>query len=261
MKHWICLSPHFDDVALSLGGWVWQEVENGNVVEIWTICAGDAPANEFSTFAQSLHARWKTGAKAVTRRREEDRRSCEILRARLNHLSLPDCIYRTHPENPRDFLYASEQAIFGEIHPSEATRLRELAATLQHALPTMAEIVCPMALGGHVDHRLTRAAAELLPRPLWYYADYPYVVRAPTALAQVSANWQQHTFLLSEAALTAWNASVAAHASQVGTFWHNPESMNAALRAYAQTPPQAKLWRSSSVVSGTATDQQNKSAF
>lgn len=243
MKHWICLSPHFDDIALSLGGWAWQQVEHGNTVEIWTICAGDAPSDGFSAFAESLHARWQTGAEAVTRRREEDRRSCGILRARLRHLSLPDCIYRAHPENPRHFLYTSESAIFGEIHPAETPRLRELAATLQTALPNTAEIVCPMALGGHVDHRLTRAAAELLTRPLWYYADYPYVLRESAALQQMSANWQQHTFPMSEAALTAWNNSVAAHASQVGTFWRDAEAMNAALRAYAQTPPRASLWR------------------
>ncbi|GAB4499183.1 MAG: hypothetical protein OHK0052_13750 [Anaerolineales bacterium] len=243
MTHWLCLSPHFDDIALSLGGWAWQQVENGNTVEIWTICAGDAPPDGFSAFAESLHTRWKTGAEAVARRREEDRRSCGILRAHLRHFHLPDCIYRAHPENQYEFLYASETAIFGEIHPAETPRLRELAATLQAALPASAEIVCPMALGGHVDHRLTRAAAELLARPLWYYADYPYVLREAAALQHMSAAWVRHTFPLSEAALIAWNDAVAAHASQVGTFWRNAEIMRSALREYAQTPPESSLWR------------------
>lgn len=243
MAHWICLSPHFDDIALSLGGWAWQQTENGNSVEIWTICAGDAPGDVFSTFAQSLHARWQTGAEAVTRRRVEDRRSCEILRARLRHFTLPDCIYRAHPQNPRDFLYASEHTIINEIHPAETPRLHELAATLQAALPAAAEIVCPMALGGHVDHRLTRAAAELLGNPLWYYADYPYVLHAQAALKQMTANWQLHRFPISEAALSAWCNAVAAHASQVSTFWRDAEAMQRALREYAQTPMQASLWR------------------
>jgi len=34
----------------------------------------------------------------------------------------------------------------------------------------------PLAIGSHRDHVLTRTAAERLGIPLWFYADYPYLV-------------------------------------------------------------------------------------
>jgi len=41
--HWIYLSPHLDDAVLSCGGIIWQQVQSGHQVEIWTICAADPP--------------------------------------------------------------------------------------------------------------------------------------------------------------------------------------------------------------------------
>jgi hypothetical protein len=63
---WIYLSPHFDDVAFSCGGLVWEQTELGDEVSIWTICAGEPPPGPVSKYAQSLHDRWKTGPSAVS---------------------------------------------------------------------------------------------------------------------------------------------------------------------------------------------------
>ena len=52
MKTWIFLSAHCDDAVLSAGGLVWELTRRGERAEIWTICAGDPPANP---------ATWKVG--------------------------------------------------------------------------------------------------------------------------------------------------------------------------------------------------------
>jgi len=44
MKTWIFLSTHFDDVALSAGGMVWELTAGVTGVEIWTIAAGEPAA-------------------------------------------------------------------------------------------------------------------------------------------------------------------------------------------------------------------------
>lgn len=92
--HWIYLSPHLDDVALSCGGLVWEQSQAGEQVEVWTVCAGDPPPGPLSPFAEELHRRWKTGPEAAQPRREEDKRSLEFLGASPRHFPLPDCIYR-----------------------------------------------------------------------------------------------------------------------------------------------------------------------
>ncbi|MCZ7552073.1 MAG: hypothetical protein M5U05_05720 [Anaerolineales bacterium] len=69
--------------------------------------------------------------------------------------------------------------MFGPIHPLEAGLVKRLSQKLSRAIPAEAQVVCPLAIGGHVDHRLTRAAAEAARQALLYYLDFPYVFREP----------------------------------------------------------------------------------
>jgi LmbE family N-acetylglucosaminyl deacetylase len=241
---WIYLSPHLDDVALSCGGLVWEQAQAGEQVEIWTICAGDPPHGPLSPFAQGLHQRWETGEGAAGRRRAEDLASCARLGVPARHFPLPDCIYRPDPQEAGRFLYASEAAIFGPLHPAEAALVQALARSLNELLEQEARLVCPLALGGHVDHRLARRAAELLDRSLWYYADYPYVLQAQAQISQaLPAGWQEVRWPVSAAGMQAWQAAVAAHASQLSTFWPGLEAMQAAIHDYGRLADGARLWR------------------
>jgi LmbE family N-acetylglucosaminyl deacetylase len=229
---WIFLSPHFDDAALSCGGLIWSLGQQGSRVEVWTICAGDMPSGPYSAFAEELHARWKTGAEAVALRRQEDRESCRRMGAALLWLDLPDCIYRTGPNG--EYLYASREAIFGALHPLETRLVQDVAAQLALTLPPGVNVVAPLTLGNHVDHQLTRRAAGLAGLgSLYYYADYPYVAQDdPDIAARLPQGAQAQHFELSEAALEAWAGAVAAHASQISSFWKDGAEMTAALQAY-----------------------------
>jgi LmbE family N-acetylglucosaminyl deacetylase len=249
-KNWIYLSPHLDDVALSCGGLVWEQTQVGDQVNIWTICAGDAPAGELSAFAQELHRRWRTGPDAVSQRRVEDIASCAQMSAAYHHLALADCIYRRVPIQAAGggeewfYPYASGASIMGPVHPLESALIQQLSAELASALPQEAEVVCPLAWGGHVDHRLTRAAAENMGRELWYYADYPYVMRRPEQVDELrQSGWQAVTHPISPAGLRAWQAAVAAHQSQISTFWPDLAAMQAAVQEYAGLFGGVILWR------------------
>ena len=57
---WIYISPHFDDAVLSCGGLIFEQARQGIPVEIWTICAGDAPPGPLSQLAQDCHVQWGT---------------------------------------------------------------------------------------------------------------------------------------------------------------------------------------------------------
>ena len=62
MKNWVFLSAHFDDVVLSVGGLVWELSHAGDRVEIWTICAGDPPADmPLTEYGHLLHEFWSIG--------------------------------------------------------------------------------------------------------------------------------------------------------------------------------------------------------
>jgi hypothetical protein len=97
-----------------------------------------------------------------------------------------------------------------------------------------------------VDHRLTRLAAEKLRRPLWYYADYPYVIRAEDPLKPFRREgWYSQVFPISEVGLVAWQEAVAAHHSQISTFWQDLDAMRQAIWAYRQSEGGIRLWKKS----------------
>ena len=240
---WIYLSPHFDDVALSCGGWLWQQAQAGEQVQVWTICAGKMPAPPYSAFARSLHERWQTGEAAQAIRREEDLHSCAQMGAAALHFTIPDAIYRTSSAQPGRHLYDADDTLFGSLHPDEALLVEQLAGELAQRLPPGARLVCPLALGSHVDHQLTRRAAERLGVRLWFYADYPYVLKhAPSLKDLWRQGWRGRSYPVSEAALQAWQAAVAAHASQISSFWGSLDEMRTAIRSYSEESGGVRLW-------------------
>ena len=228
---WVYLSPHLDDIVLSCGGMVWQQVQAGAQVEIWTIFSGDAPAGELAPFARELHERWGTGPQASAVRRAEDAAACQSLGARHLHLNYPDCIYRVRADGSP--LIASNQDLFETPLQTQQALIDELAARLAESLPGRARLACPLSIGGHMDHRVLRAAADQLGRRLHFFADYPYLVTHQVNLRDwLQLGWRKRSQPVSEEGLHAWQAAVACHQSQISTFWGGLAEMRADIEAY-----------------------------
>jgi len=249
---WIYFSPHLDDIALSCGGLVWEQVQSGDHVSIWTIFSGDPAKGNLSDFAEQLHARWGGGRNIIAQRRAEDIQSCAKLGAIHRHFNYPDCIYRGLPdtaqEHPRagkmDFFYDSRDAIFGKIHPAESGFIDQLSLSLACALPNNVEVICPLAIGRHIDHQITRISLEKLSRQLWYYADYPYILDNLEQLNQLDGfGWKRKSYQISSAGMDAWQQSVETHQSQISTFWPDLGSMREALVNYKQLFDGCVLWK------------------
>lgn len=226
---WIYLSPHPDDAVMSCGGIIHQQVKRGDSVAMWTLFAGDPPDGELTPFADNLHRRWGVdAAAAMAARRKEDQHAAERLGADICNFSLPDCIYRRLPNG--EPLVTCEEDLWQSPHPEEAQLIAQLAARLSDALPEDTRLVCPLGIGAHVDHTLTRAAAERLDQSLNFYADFPYVGRERTSSqVWIEPQWKTHRYRLSDADLLAWKDAIAAHATQISTFWENETEMRAAL--------------------------------
>lgn len=234
---WIYFSPHLDDIALSLGGLLWEQSLIGVNVSVWTICAGDPPNREFSSFAKSLHVRWETGAKAMEARRREDIESCQVLGAGHYHFDIPDCIYRLSPKTGR-YLYDSEESLWDKLHPDEKPLLGLISRELTVKIGRNVNIVCPLTLGNHVDHILTRKVIETAIKNLpdnykwnlYYYADFPYVQKYKIPLEIPGLD--QTIITISNDAMIAWQESILKHRSQISTFWSDTEKMRTAIQKY-----------------------------
>lgn len=239
---YIFLSPHFDDAVYSCGGIIWELIQQGSDVEIWTICAGEPRDSGLSSFAQTLHQRWGVGAgEGVRIRRKEDILAAKILGVKRREFPIPDCIYR-HSSGGK-YYYQSEESLFGGLHPDEIELAAELAGQMCAAIPRRARLISPLGVGNHVDHQLTRRAAEACEKKLWYYAEVPYVFR--------QSGWSQHylqgfrtakKIAISEAGLQAWVEAAAAYATQRSTFWADKTELSAALEAWRNALAGGRLW-------------------
>ena len=231
MTHRVYLSPHLDDALLSCGGLVAQQVAGGDEVTVFTVCAGDSPVGELTPFAYELHRRWGGAGSPMAARRAEDLVACGRLGASVVHYPLGDAVYRRGPDGQA--LYADEIAIFGPVHPAEDSIAEELATALRQAVPPDAVIYAPLALGGHVDHRLTRRAAERIGRPLWYYRDLPYdLLRGQPPDDQPLPSLPETRVTLASEEVDAWAAAAGEYHSQLTTFWTSFDAMAAELRDY-----------------------------
>lgn len=243
--HTIYLSPHLDDVALSCGGQVYMLAEAGKPVLIATVMAGDPPRRSPSAYAKSLHDRWQFQTDAAARRRAEDARACRILGADHLYWDIPDCIYRSHPEADMP-LYNSDEDIFGDIHETEMNLVGRIAGYIR-ALPQCERIAAPLAVGHHVDHQLTRLAAEQANgRSLIYYEEYPYArdAGAVEKVAQKQGLPLEAAFIpLTEDALRAKIQAIAAFESQLSTFFRDLNDMEDDVRQFNKSTGGERIWR------------------
>jgi LmbE family N-acetylglucosaminyl deacetylase len=230
---WVYLSPHFDDAAFSVGGLIWDQVQQGEKVEIWTICGGMAPKQyPLSEFAKSLHSIWKTSGDTPKERAKEDKMACLRLGATFRHLPWPDCIYRYDAETHQPFVKAEED-LYKPFSQGELTELMNLFSSIH--LPKGAQVAVPFGIGSHRDHTLTRAVGEHFFGTVWHYQDYPYSVQKKNKKdGFIPVSSEKLTILLSTKGLSAWKDAIASYASQMAFFWKDEFEMSRAIDAYAE---------------------------
>ena len=236
---WIYISPHLDDAVLSAGGLIFEQARAGRRVEIWTVVCGFPHDEHLSPFAQVLHFQWgfASAEETVRSRRAEDVRAAGIVGAQAVHFDFPDCIYRRGRDG--NWLYGD---VFVPPHADEAGLPARMTAVLASRLERGDKLVCPLAIGGHVDHVTVRRAVEGLGRPLWYYADIPYLLNEPSALDSVQGANPAKSRKVSSEGLAAWQDGIAAYASQVPMLFESPDKMKEAISNYGRKG--IRLWKS-----------------
>ncbi len=235
----VYLSAHLDDAALSCGGTIAQQSRRGEDPLVVTCFAGVPNYGQLSPFAIGQHEKWGMPADPVSSRRSEDVQAMARLGAQYTHLDFPDCIYRRH-EHSGEALYASEAALFGQVHPAEAHLVGKLVSQLQCMLPLAdVEIYAPLAIGNHVDHQLLLQAALQLEAQGYhvrFFEDLPYAEEAEQlhrALSGWTCKLVSRTTDLAESELQIKTETIACYKSQlVGLFGTKAQMVNR-VRAYA----------------------------
>jgi LmbE family N-acetylglucosaminyl deacetylase len=225
----LILSPHYDDAAYSCGGTIYQLSQQGIDVTMLTVMAGQPSFPLPDTpIVKMLHERWELNDEVVELRHQEDAAAAKILGAKTRYLDIPDCIYRLHEGQS---LYPTLDSLWGAVHPQDPAH----AVLAQQNLGDVSLIYAPLGVGRHIDHQLVRDWALKLQASgyeLRFYQDYPYLRKREDIDAALShfGEMQAYETILSEAAMQAKIASMAAYASQITTFWENETEIDAEVR-------------------------------
>ncbi len=237
---WIYISPHLDDAIFSAGGRIYEQVREGTSVEVWTVMCGLPKISTLSGFAKRLHARWGVDSpeEAICRRRVENERAAEILGAKTFYLKFVDSMYRFRADGK--FLY--EQS-FEQLHREDNDMPRQIADSLMQNLHHDDLLVFPLALGGHVDHVAVHEAAKFIERPLFYYADVPYLFDAPRSVWWKTWRLVKVFQPVSHDGLRHWLEAVQAYESQIQLEFKSAEQMQMTMTTYWGKNRGLYFWR------------------
>jgi LmbE family N-acetylglucosaminyl deacetylase len=152
------ISPHLDDVVLSCSGLLINERLAGKKILVATIFSrGDDTAERKRQYEKRL---------------QEDKLAMELLGLDYRWLDFPDAPVRNQ-------IYDSFIGKHLETDPSDTELTNQISSALVKLWEeTQPETTFfPLAIGSHIDHRLTFACSSALPEgaKVVYYEDRPYV--------------------------------------------------------------------------------------
>ncbi len=186
------ISPHLDDAVLACGGYMHRLARQGaKLVIVSAVTAEDTSHLPPSWLARRNLAAWGLQERVFAVRCEEEASAARTVGAEVVHLGFLDCVYRRDRRGQP--LYRKD--VRGV--PVDPFDWEAFDPALQSALGNVLEqqscgdgvvrIVCPLAVGGHVDHILVRHAVEATTRPdeRIYYEDCPYSLRMEAGLKTV----------------------------------------------------------------------------
>lgn len=241
----VVLSPHLDDGVLSCGSRLAAATAAGGRARVVTVFAGDDPATPRNPLASELREVWALApGEVVAARREEDREACRRLGAEAEHWPYREALYRPDDGPP---LYPTLEALYGESAAGDEALLGEVAVAIA-ALPPARLLLAPLAVGGHVDHRIVRRAAERSGREVVFYEDFPYVEWKWRALARALGarrDWDADVLPLDAGLLERRAAAIEAYASQVPALFRTPARLRKQLRRAARRAGGERIWRRS----------------
>jgi LmbE family N-acetylglucosaminyl deacetylase len=187
---WLFLSPHLDDAVLSCGA-LMESAAGSRKVVVATLFTESGPAphtRAARSFLRQCSAR--DAGSLFEARRREDAAVLSELGVQFVHLGATDALFRKRqemmlgsgalgravPELVHRYPTYRFDIALGRISRADASLIsifRDTVAGLieQHS----AELVfCPVGVGRHVDHLITRMVGEHFAEHVVFYSDFPY---------------------------------------------------------------------------------------
>ncbi len=173
----VAMSPHLDDAVLSCGALLAQ-LAGQHPVTVTTVFTAAAPRPWSLPARKQLRALGGVDAEDFfAQRRAEDTEVLAGLGATAVHLGFRDALFRRGRRGPTYPVFRFDAAR-GRVASCDAGLAAEVSARVGAIARASAcgVILAPLGIGRHVDHLITRRAAQQLGGPIRivYYSDFPY---------------------------------------------------------------------------------------
>jgi len=133
------------------------------------------------------------------------------------------------------------------VAPGDAPALLAVTERVA-ALPAARLLLAPLGVGGHVDHRLVRCAAEASGRAIAHYEEFPYSEwkwRAVERALGERRDWEPETLAVTPELAERRLEAIRAYVSQVPTLFRSEARLAKQLRRATRRAGGERIWRRS----------------
>ncbi|MEJ2885881.1 PIG-L deacetylase family protein [Actinomycetospora aeridis] len=188
------LSAHLDDAVLSCGGLMAAVVDQHPLLVVTIFSEASPPPHTRAarTFLRQCGA--PNAATLFAERRAEDRAVLDGLGARVEHLGEVDALFRRRgvpgplhaaerlPELVHRYPTYRFDIALGRVSRGDRKIVDDVTPRVRALADEVGArtVFCPVGVGRHVDHLLTRRIGEALGLRVIHYSDFPYDLTHPT---------------------------------------------------------------------------------
>ena len=172
---YIFISPHLDDAILSCGNLLLKlKAQNKNIqiITLFTSASKKTLTPQAENFLNACG--YTSPIKLFEDREVEDSKATGFIGGTYKHLGFIDAAWRTKNNKP---LYHNGTSQFsGRISTKDHKLIDTIRTNLTKICVNDATtlILCPLGVGNHADHVITRKAVEKLYKQSLFWEDYPY---------------------------------------------------------------------------------------
>jgi LmbE family N-acetylglucosaminyl deacetylase len=190
------ISPHLDDAALSCGE-LMRELAKFTKVTVITVFTGVTNGSPTLSAKQAvLSSGYPTQKTLYAERASEDKKALASIKVSVVHLSEIEALWRKKSNNSGIIAVLSRfipefKHIYptyrwhiakGKISRHDTETINRVARVLKKTIKHDAVVFAPLGIGDHVDHIVTKKAAEKFFHP-YYWVDQPYYTRSKAKIS------------------------------------------------------------------------------
>jgi LmbE family N-acetylglucosaminyl deacetylase len=197
------ISPHLDDAMLSAGGLIHYLVSKGVKVTVITLFTRPSPPPYSMHAIKYVRQCGGDNAEGLFKERaKEDEEVFGSLGIRTVHLGFIDAAWRKKKEGRRWMGILPELVhlypfrfckYMKKLHPEDRVMMEKIRKRLAPLVTDPdAPVLCPMAIGNHIDHIITKEICMGLFKTLLFWSDFPYSLEGKDIAGYTRISWNKY---------------------------------------------------------------------